>query len=332
MSVLERLARVRLAFLPTPIHRMENLGRSIGLRELWIKRDDLTGVEFGGNKTRKLEFVVADALRSRCDTLVTVGAVQSNSCRQTAAAAARYGLRCLLLLAGPEPQQYQGNLLLDALMGAELKFFPEDNFMSLTERLPVIMETLEELGLRPYAIPAGVFTPLGSMGYVMAMYELKRQLEELQFTPEKIIMTSSTGGTLAGMAVGARLAGIDTEIVSFSVFDNAESTNSRVESMITRMSQEYPELGINMRENNFTVDDRFLGAGYGIVDDGVRTAIDMFAKMEGILLDPVYTARSALGLMRMALQNEIEPDTPILYWHTGGQPALFAHGHFNILG
>ncbi len=331
MNSLETLPRVRLTFLPTPVHRMENLGRSIGLRELWIKRDDLTGVEFGGNKTRKLEFVVADALKKGCDILVTVGAVQSNSCRQTAAAAARHGLRCLLLLAGPEPQQYQGNLLLDALMGAELKFFPEETFMTLTERLPVILETLEELGLRPYAIPAGVFTPLGSMGYVMAMYELKRQLDELHISLEKIVMTSSTGGTLAGMAVGAHLAGIDAEIVSFCVFDNAEVTHARVKSMISRMAQEYPELGINTELNNFTVDDRFLGAGYGIVDDGVKTAIDMFAKMEGIILDPVYTARSALGLIRMALQNEIESDTPILYWHTGGQPALFAHDHFNIL-
>ncbi|NWF96023.1 MAG: D-cysteine desulfhydrase family protein [Candidatus Thorarchaeota archaeon] len=324
LEMLDRIPRVQLGFFPTPLHRAVNLGESLGLKELWMKRDDLTGVEFGGNKTRKLEFAVADALQNRCDTLVTVGAVQSNSCRQTAAAAAKYGLRCILLLAGQQPETLQGNLLLDTLLGAELKFYPDDDFMSLTQRLPTVIETLEELGLKPYALPAGVFTPLGSLGYVAAMKELREQMDKVGFYPERIVTATSTGGTLAGMIVGAKAYDIDAEIIAYSVLDDEATLSSRVLGMVSRIVKEYPGI-VEPFEPNFTVDDRFLGAGYGVIEEGVKSAIRMFAKNEGVFLDPVYTAKSGLGLMRMALSGEVDRDTPVLYWHTGGQPALFAY-------
>ncbi|RDE11968.1 MAG: D-cysteine desulfhydrase family protein [Candidatus Thorarchaeota archaeon] len=322
--VFETVPRYRLAFLPTPLHPMRNLGRTLGLDELWIKRDDMTGPSFGGNKTRKLEFVIGDAREHDCDTLVTVGAVQSNHCRQTAAAAAAAGMRSVLLLAGKEPEDYTGNLLLDKLYGAELKFFPDENFMSLNEKLGVVVSTLEELGLKPYAIPAGAATPIGSLAYAAAMEELKVQLEKADLTPQHIIVATSTGGTLAGLIAGARSAGIDANILGIDVYDSAESAVSRVQQLVERMIREFPSL-VPRFTPEISITDRFTGNGYGLMDGADRKAIEMFAKLEGILLDPVYTGKAGAGLIEMALSGEIAADSPTLFWHTGGTPALFAY-------
>lgn len=303
---------------------MRNLGRTLGLDELWIKRDDMTGPSFGGNKTRKLEFVIGDAREHDCDTLVTVGAVQSNHCRQTAAAAAAAGMRSVLLLAGKEPEDYTGNLLLDKLYGAELKFFPDENFMSLNEKLGVVVSTLEELGLKPYAIPAGAATPIGSLAYAAAMEELKVQLEKADLTPQHIIVATSTGGTLAGLIAGAHSAGIDANILGIDVYDSAESAVSRVQQLVERMIREFPSL-VPRFTPEISITDRFTGNGYGLMDGADRKAIEMFAKLEGILLDPVYTGKAGAGLIEMALSGEIAADSPTLFWHTGGTPALFAY-------
>ncbi|MFQ5832884.1 MAG: 1-aminocyclopropane-1-carboxylate deaminase/D-cysteine desulfhydrase [Candidatus Thorarchaeota archaeon] len=323
--MLDILPRIRLAHLPTPLQQMKNLGDSLDLRELWIKRDDLTGISFGGNKTRKLEYVVGDAKDKGADTLVTVGAVQSNHCRQTAAVAAREGLRCILLLAGEEPQDYTGNLLLNRLFGAEIKFFPDDSLMDLNDRLSSVMETLQELGLQPYGIPTGAFMPVGSLGYINAMVELKEQCEASGFTPERIIVAIGTGGTLAGMLIGTKVAELDLDVVGVTVLHNAQTTEKRVREMVSRTLHDYPDL-LDSFEPKVIVDDRFVGQGYGILDDGVRSAIQMFAKMEGVVLDPVYTGKAGLALLRMALAGELSSETPTLFWHTGGQPTTFVTG------
>jgi D-cysteine desulfhydrase family pyridoxal phosphate-dependent enzyme len=303
---------------------MKNLGNALGLRDLWIKRDDMTGPSFGGNKTRKLEFVIGDAKEHGCDTLVTVGAVQSNHCRQTAAAAAATGMRSVLLLGGEEPETYTGNLLLDRLYGAELKFFPDDDFMSLNEKLSVVVATLEDIGLKPYAIPAGAATPIGSLAYAAAMEELKGQLESTAFSPEHIIVATSTGGTLAGLIAGARISGFDLQIMGLSVYDASESAASRVRQLVQRMCREYPSL-VPKFSPEISITDRYIGEGYAKMGDTERKAIGMFAKLEGILLDPVYTGKAGVGLIEMALSGEIPADSPTLFWHTGGQPALFAY-------
>ncbi|MFX1416510.1 MAG: 1-aminocyclopropane-1-carboxylate deaminase/D-cysteine desulfhydrase [Promethearchaeota archaeon] len=323
--MLDVLPRLRMANLPTPMEPLKNLAESLGLNDLWIKRDDLTGVAFGGNKIRKLEYVIADAKEKNADTLVTVGAVQSNHCRQTAAMAARAGLRCILLLAGEEPEEYAGNLLLDKLFGAEVKFFPDDSFEDLTDRMAAVIDTLRDLGLRPYGIPPGAFMPVGTIGYVNAMVELRTQCEETGFFPERIITAAGTGGTLAGMYIGAKMAELETDIVGVSVLRDAKETEERIREMVSRTIENYPAL-TEPFEPLIQIDERFVGKGYGIIDDGVRSAIQMFAKVEGVLLDHVYTAKAGLALIRMALVGEIEADSPTLFWHTGGQPALFATG------
>lgn len=329
--MLDILPRIRLAHLPTPLQPMKNLADSLDLKHLWIKRDDLTGISFGGNKTRKLEYVVGDAKEKGADTLVTVGAVQSNHCRQTAAVAAREGLRCILLLAGEEPQDYTGNLLLDRLFGAEVKFFPDDKLTDLNDRLSSVMETLQELGLQPYGIPAGAFMPVGTLGYVNAMVELKTQCEDSGFIPERIIVAIGTGGTLAGMLIGAKVAELDLDVVGVTVLHNAQTTEDRVREMVSRTLHDYPAV-LDSFEPEVIVDDRFVGEGYGKLDDGVRSAIQMFAKMEGVVLDPVYTGKAGLALLRMALSGELSSDTPTLFWHTGGQPITFVTGDVLLEG
>jgi D-cysteine desulfhydrase family pyridoxal phosphate-dependent enzyme len=321
--MFDRLPRERFAFLPTPMHRLKNLGESIGIDQLWIKRDDLTGISFGGNKTRKLEFVVGDAKAQKADTLVTVGGVQSNHCRQTAAVAAVSGMRCILLLAGEEPEEYTGNLLLDKMLGAEMKFFPDDDLLLLNRRLDEIVETLIDFGLTPYAIPAGAAMPVGVVPYALAMDELNVQFKANNFFPDRIIVSTGTGGTLAGMILGAHMLDLDIDIVGITVLSPADEVKMRVKDLIERTIKTYPE--IESFEPKINVDDSFIGKGYRQLEDGVVTSIEMFAKMEGIFLDPVYTGKAGMALIRMTLAGDIASDSPTLFYHTGGEPALFTY-------
>ena len=321
--MFDDLPKESLAFLPTPLHPIKNLGDSLGLNSLWIKRDDQTGAAFGGNKTRKLEYVVGDAKANKADTLVTVGGVQSNHCRQTASVAASMGLRCILLLAGEEPETYTGNVLLSRFMGAEIKFYPDDAPMMLNNRLDEVMTTLIEFGLSPYAIPAGAAMPVGVIPYALATEELKTQFREHETFPEKIVVATGTGGTLAGMIIGAHMLDLDVDIIGITVSRSAEETTERVQDLIERTIETYPE--IEPFKPKINVDESFIGKGYGVLDDGVVSSLEMFAKMEGIILDPVYTGKAGLALIRMALAGDIAADTPTLFYHTGGQPALFSY-------
>jgi D-cysteine desulfhydrase family pyridoxal phosphate-dependent enzyme len=322
-ELFDTLPREKLAFLPTPLHRLKNLGNSIGLDELWIKRDDQTGLSLGGNKARKLEFVLGDARKNRADTIVTVGGVQSNHCRQTAAACAIAGLRCILLLGGKEPPNYTGNLLLDKLLGAELKFYPDESLLTLKTRLDEVVETLKDLGLNPYAVPAGAEMPVGTISYAIAMEELQVQTQKEGFLPDRILVATGTGGTLAGLIIGAHMLDLDVEIVGVSVLSDAETTRDRVSNLIARVIDDYPEVG--SFKPSVLVDDTYIGEGYGVLSDGVRTSLEMFAKMDGIILDPVYTGKAGLALLKMALNGNIPQGSPTVFWHTGGQPAIYAY-------
>ncbi|MHA1960584.1 MAG: 1-aminocyclopropane-1-carboxylate deaminase/D-cysteine desulfhydrase [Candidatus Thorarchaeota archaeon] len=322
--MFEQHARKRIAFLPTPFYRLKNLGSSIGLNSLWIKRDDFTGISAGGNKTRKLEFVVGSALKESADTLVTIGAVQSNHCRQTAAVSAMMGLRCVLLLRGPEPETETGNLLMSHLFGAETKFYPDDSFDELHERLTSVTETLTDLGLRPFPIPAGAAMPEGIIAYAVAMEELRNQAIEHGTDLDRIIVASGTFGSQAGMILGAKLLDWDVEIVGVSASVDSETGAARTRKLIDETIEAYPD-EIDRFQPNIIVNDQFIGDGYGVLSEGAKSAIELFGKNEGILLDPVYTGKAALGLMSMSLAGDIEEDSPTLFWHTGGIPAVFAY-------
>lgn len=320
--MFDELPRERLAFLPTPLHPLRNLGESLGLDSLWIKRDDLTGLAFGGNKTRKLEYVVGDARASNCDTLVTVGAIQSNHCRQTAAAAAACGMRCILLVGGEEPEILEGNLLLSRMMGAEIKYYPDETLFTLAKHMDEVIQTLEDFGLKPYAIPAGAAMAVGSVAYATAMEELQKQMQTEGVDFEQILVPVGTGGTLAGMIVGAHLLDMKARIVGVAVAADAKATEQRVRDVIGMLVSKYALEEFNPE---ITIDDRFLGDGYAKVDDAVRSSLEMFAKMDAIILDPVYTGKAGVALIRMALNGDLPSDSPTLFYHTGGQPALFAY-------
>ncbi len=321
--MLDSIPRERFAFLPTPLHAIANLATNTGLTSLWIKRDDLTGISIGGNKTRKLEYIIAEAKAEGTNTLMTVGAVQSNHCRQVAAVAAMSNMRCILLLSGEEPMTYTGNLLLAKLYGAEIKFFENDDLFSLNNRMAIIMDTLTELGLKPFSIPAGGAMPSGVIAYANAMFELKKQCDNLGLRPNKIIVASGTGGTQSGLILGAHMLGWDIDIIGIAVVDNRERTAERINGLIDRTFDRYPFLDRFTPKVN--VDDRFLGEGYGKMYDGVKDAIKMFAQMEGIILDPVYTGKAGFALIKMAVDRELDHNDNVIFWHTGGFPTIFTH-------
>jgi len=315
--------RIVLAHLPTPIEPLPRLTKLLQGPQLFIKRDDLTGLGLGGNKTRKLEYLAADALAQGCRTLITTGAVQSNHCRQVAAAAARLGLGCILVLAGEDPGSRQGNLLLDELSGAKLVFVPKEE---RDQRLQQAFAHAEEDGLQPYLIPYGGSNPVGVQGYIQAMQELQDQ--DLQ--PDWIVLASSSGGTQAGLVLGAKQTGFPGRILGISVDKPADELTQTIKALANKTAA---WLGIDKKieSEDVLVNDAYCQAGYGILQPVEAEAIHLFARTEGILLDPVYTGRAAAGLIDFIRKGFFSPDETVLFWHTGGIPALFAEPYASAL-
>ena len=313
---LENLPRVSLANLPTPVQELPRLSRALG-RSIWIKRDDLTGLALGGNKTRKLELLCADALKRKADTLITGGAPQSNHCRQTAAAAAKLGLRCLLVLSGQSQPPDTGNLLIDSLVGAELVWAddkPRDQAMQET------FDRERSEGRNPYLIPYGGSNPLGAAAYALAMLELKSQ----KVIPDWIIFPSSSAGTQTGLILGAELFQLPGHVYGVSVDLEARPLREKISALLAETVRAFGGTE-SFPSESILIDDRFLGGGYGKVGTLEREAIHLFAREEGILLDPVYTGRAAGGMLEMIRRNEISPSETVLFWHTGGIPAIWAY-------
>lgn len=321
---LESLPRVRLAQLPTPLIRLERLSRKLNGPHLWIKRDDQTGLAFGGNKTRKLEFLVGEALAQGADTLVTLGVGQSNHCRQTAAAAAATGLRCELLLNGQPPEWPNGNLLLDELLGAQVHWIER---AQRAEKLRELETSRREEGRKPYLIPVGGSNGLGAVGYVIAMLELQEQLRALSQRMDHLVFASSSGGTQAGMALGARLAGFTGRVTGISI-DRNDPGQFEFEDEIAHLANagaKQLDSAARLTREDVEVIYGYRGAGYGIMGELEREAIRLLAREEGILLDPVYAGRAFGALLDLIRQGRFKRDESVLFWHTGGAPALFAY-------
>ena len=320
---IEALARFRLAQLPTPIEELKSLSPELGGPKLLIKRDDQTGLALGGNKTRKLEFLVGQALEQGADTLVTVGAAQSNHCRQTAAAAARAGLRCELLLNGIKPELPNGNLLLDELLGARI------HWVQRSEREVKLSEILAELrkqGGKPYVIPVGGSNGVGATGYVLAMMELAEQLNRLNQRVDHVVFASSSGGTQAGLVVGAKVTGFDTKLHGVRIDkDDEGAIYERELAEIANETAKYIDFDAQFTAKDFNVEYDYLGYGYGVVGDLEREAIRLLASREGIVADPVYTGRAMGALLDLIRKKVFRSGETVLFWHTGGAPALFAY-------
>lgn len=319
-----QMPREQLGFFPTPIVKLRHLSRNLGGPRIIMKRDDQTGLALGGNKTRKLEYLVGEAMAEGCDTLITGGAEQSNHCRQTAAAAAACGLSCHLVLGGRPPDFPNGNLLLNALFGAELHWTGE---LRKGEKIPEIAEQIRESGGKPYIIPYGGSNPTGAVGFVEAVRELVTQLAELGETITHIVFPSSSGGTHAGLTVGRSIFDQEFQVVGIGI-DKTEAEGGTFDELVLNLSNSTSkrlEAGITFKPSDITVRNEYLGDGYGVVGRLERRAVQLTAETEGILLDPVYTGRAMGALMDMIEQNEFSQKDTVLFWHTGGTPALFPY-------
>lgn len=313
---LSKIPRVKIGNLPTPVEAMPRLATQLGVRELWIKRDDLTGLAFGGNKVRKLEFFFADALANGAKTILTAGAIQSNHCRQTAAAAAKFGLNCTLILTGEPPSRKSANLLLDELFGAEVVWCDKEKRES---KLQEVYQQAWADGKRPYLIPYGGSNATGVLGYTLAVFELINQ----GFNPDVIVFPSSSGGSQSGLVLGSLMAGVGWDILGISVDAPEATLKEKILKLIHDAISNY-QFDVKMDATKIHINDQYLGKGYGIPTEADINAIRTFARAEGILLDPVYTGRAAAGMIDLIRQGVIPPDAKILFWHTGGNPALFA--------
>jgi len=320
----EMLPRFPLAQLPTPIESMPALSRELGGPTLLIKRDDQTGLALGGNKTRKLEFLVGQALAQGADTLVTVGAAQSNHCRQTAAAAAKAGLGCELILNGKRPEIPNGNLLLNELFGATEHWIERSQ---RAEKLESVSAELIARGRKPYAITVGGSNGVGATGYVVAMIELMEQVSASSQRVDHILFGTSSGGTQAGIELGARITGYTGRLHGLSI-DKNDPEHLEYEAEVAQIANdcaEYIGSEVRLTKDDVKVVYGYMGEGYGVVGDLEREAIRLMARREGIVLDPVYSGRAFGALVDLIRKGFFRQDETVLFWHTGGSPALFAY-------
>ena len=317
------IARERFAILPTPITHLPRLSKALGGPEIWVKRDDLTGLAFGGNKVRKLEFVLANALKKGAQTLISVGAAQSNHCRQTAALAAKYGLDCILVLSGNPEEDFSGNILIDKLVGAEIVWTEKE---SRNRVLEATFKDAENQGRQPYLIPLGASDSIGSSAYVFAFEELLQQMDRIDW----VVLPSSSGGTQAGLVLGAVRNQWDGHLLGISIDRSVPELQGIVSNLATQASEYLGEPRI-FTPQEILVNADYLGAGYGIVGEPEIEAIRLFARYEGLLLGPVYTARAAAGLINLIRKGFFKPTDRIVFWHTGGTPTLFATKYAKLL-
>jgi D-cysteine desulfhydrase len=311
------IPRSNFAHLPTPIEELPRLSEALRGPRLLVKRDDQTGLAFGGNKTRKLEFLLGEAREQGAKILITGGAIQSNHCRQTAAAAARSGFNCNLVLTGDKPQHASGNLLLDQLFGAQIVYVADRK-----DRDRILQETFHraaEEGKKPYLVPYGGSNPTGALGYAFAMKELVDQNAGADW----IVFATSSGGTHAGLLAGQRIFGFRGNVLGISVDESEEWLKKEVSQLATATSE---KLGrrIEFTPADVLVNADYCGAGYGVITQREREAIRLFAEYEGLLLDPVYAGRAAAGMIDLIRKGFFKNSETVLFLHTGGQPALFA--------
>jgi D-cysteine desulfhydrase len=310
------IPRIHFAHLPTPIETMPRLEKALNGPHLLVKRDDQTGLAFGGNKTRKLEFLVAEAQSTGADTLISAGALQSNHCRQTAAAAAKFGFDCFLVLVGEPPAQASANLLLDQLFGAKI-IWAEKN-----QRDSLLADTFDKVlaqGHKPYLVPYGGSNSTGALGYVFAMEEFVGQGVKSDW----VVFASSSGGTQAGLVLGAQLYNYPGRVLGISIDEPQAVLQKHVAALASETSVRMGPR-IEFASDQVLVNADYATPGYGILTDVERESIQLFAKYEGLLLDPVYTGRAAAGLIDLIRKGFFKKEEIVLFWHTGGQPALFA--------
>ncbi|TAK14771.1 MAG: pyridoxal-phosphate dependent enzyme [Acidobacteria bacterium] len=321
LNALLSLPGIRLAPFPTPVQELDRLRAALGAGcpRLLMKRDDLLAFGGGGNKVRKMQTVAAQALAGGFDALVTCGGVQSNHARVTAAAGAALGLRVVLVANGFRPATLTGNARLNALFGADVRYVA-----SREERAPAMERVADELraaGNRPLVVPLGASTPLGALGFARGVEELASS----PYRPTRIVHSTSSGGTQAGLIIGSALFGLTHEIIGVSADDPAPALAETISALIAgaaeRLAARPGSIGGDARP---VVDDTFVGGGYGVPTPASTEAMEITARTEGIILDPVYTAKAMAGLIARVRAKVWRADETVLFWHTGGVPGFFA--------
>ena len=326
MKDINQIPRIAITHAPTPLEFAPRLSEQLGCN-LFIKRDDCTGLGGGGNKTRKLEYLLADAQQQGADTLVTVGGLQSNHARQTAAAAAKFGFDCDLVLedvAGTPKADYyhNGNLLLDSLFGARI------HKLDLAEDCDVyagsLMEKLKSEGRKPYLIPMGGSNAIGSLGYVRCANEILQQIAEQEITINQIVLASGSAGTQAGLLAGLIAAKTDMPVLGIAVSSTTQDQQQLVEALL-RQTLALLDLDPDQAEGRVVADGSYFGDGYGMTTEAMIAAVKCCAQLEGLLLDPVYTGKAMAGLIDLCGQGVIAAGSNQLFLHTGGSAGLFAY-------
>jgi len=322
--MIEKFERIKLGHFPTPIEYLKNITEHLNGPQIYIKRDDCTGLATGGNKTRKLEFLMPDAIKNKADLVVTVGAVQSNHTRQTAAACAILGLKCLIVLEqrladAPNTYMTSGNVFLDKLFGAEVILCPKEK--DVKEYATEIMTERKNQGATPYYIPVGGSNHIGELGYVECMREIIEYDKDNSFT--HIVLATGSGGTHSGSVAGKTYYKNDVKIVGISVKDKKNDQEEKV-FKLAQTACDYINCDQPKREDVF-VFDNYVGGGYGVPTEGMKEAVKLLATKEAILLDPVYSGKGFDGLMDLVSKKYFKDTDKLLFIHTGGAASLHAY-------
>jgi L-cysteate sulfo-lyase len=324
---LGRFPRSRLGHFPTPLEPLKRLTEALGGPRLWIKRDDCTGLSTGGNKTRKLEFLMADAVNQQADTVLTQGATQSNHARQTAAAAAKLGFACHILLEdrtgfNDDSYRFNGNVLLDQLHHATISARPGG--ADMVSELDKAAEQLRRKGRKPYVIPGGGSNPVGALGYAACAQEMLMQFADVGFAPAAIVHGTGSAGTQAGLVAGLVACNSRVPVLGISVRASREKQEAAVLALAQRTADKLGLSGI-VRPEHVSANDDYVGEGYGIPTPGMVEAVRMLAELEGILLDPVYSGKAMAGLIDLVRKSHFTANADIVFLHTGGAAALFGY-------
>lgn len=313
--------RIPLARLPTPMQCLERLSDELGVR-IWLKRDDLTDTVASGNKLRKLEYAVGQAIEDGADVLVTWGGLQSNHCRATAVTAARLGLKSHLVLRGRQPDELDGNLLLDELVGAEISYLPLQQYEQMDAVYSELQSDYADRGLTTYRIPVGASDEVGLWGYISACEELRADFDSAGISPDAIVSATGSGGTLAGLILGNRLYNLNCLVTAFNVCDDENYFIEKISGDLAAWRRRY-QADIDVSGLPINVIDGYVGPGYGRATPDIFATIRHVASLEGIVLDPVYTGKAFDAMLREINGGRFADMKDIVFVHTGGVYGLF---------
>jgi D-cysteine desulfhydrase family pyridoxal phosphate-dependent enzyme len=315
--------KINTGFFNTPIHKLNNISKEYNCN-IYIKRDDMTGFAFGGNKLRKLNYLLKDALDKGCDTLLTYGGPQTNHGRLTASVAVRYGMKCIIIMDGKKPKEASGNLILDKMMNADLYFVEEKD--SKDEIKDRVIEKYEKKGHKVYEIPVGGSSTLGILGYFDAVKEINQQSKDLELELDYIVCGYGSAGTYGGLVLGKKYFKNNYNVIGICVSNKSENQIEEDRKYMNNSADKF-DMNIKINEEDLWIEKGFVGEGYNVPDKKTREIIYYVASREGIILDPCYTGKAFNGMLQLIRDKRIKPDSNILFIHTGGTPGIYTKEH-----